>query len=95
MQTFAPETCHEHLSKAAPRQFAFDPQKDFQTWRQAVDTKLRELLGILPEKVPLNLRKEYEREVVACFPRIGRSVNFFLTLFVYFPHPLLIFLRLN
>lgn len=62
MKTFAPETCHEHLLKTAPRRLAFDPHKDFQTWRQAVETKLRELIGILPEEIPLNLREEYERE---------------------------------
>jgi cephalosporin-C deacetylase-like acetyl esterase len=62
MKTFAPETCHEQLLKTVPRQLAFDPQKDFQTWRQAVEAKLRELIGILPEKPPLNLRKEYEGE---------------------------------
>jgi cephalosporin-C deacetylase-like acetyl esterase len=62
MKTFAPETCHEYLLQTVSRQLAFDPQKDFQTWRQAVSTKLRELLGILPEKVPLNIRIEYEQE---------------------------------
>ena len=62
MNTFAPETCHEHLMKAAPRRLAFDPQRDFQAWREAVDAKLRELVGVLPERAPLDLRKEYERE---------------------------------
>jgi len=62
MNTFTPEACHEHLLKTAPRRLAFDPHRDFQMWRQAVETKLRELIGILPEKVPLDLREEYERE---------------------------------
>ena len=62
MSSFAPETCHEYLLEAAPRLLAFDPRRDFQAWRQMVGAKLRELIGALPDEVPLNLKKEYERE---------------------------------
>jgi len=62
MKAFAPELCHEHLLRTAPRCLGFDPERDFPTWRQEVDAKLRELIGVLPERVPLNIRKEYERE---------------------------------
>lgn len=62
MKTFAPESCHEHLMKTIQPRLAFDPQRDFPAWRQAVDAKLRELVGVLPDRVPPNLRQEYERE---------------------------------
>jgi dienelactone hydrolase len=48
--------------KTIQPRLAFDPQGDFQTWRQAVDAKLRELVGVLPDRVSPNLRQEYERE---------------------------------
>jgi len=62
MKTFAPESSHEHLLKITPRALAFNPQADFQTWREAVDAKLWELIGVLPERVPPNLRIEYQQE---------------------------------
>jgi len=62
MKTFAPEACHEYLYEIVPRSLSFDPKRDFAAWRQDVETKLRELIGILPERVPLNIRREYERE---------------------------------
>jgi dienelactone hydrolase len=62
MDTFAPETSHEYLLRTAPRRLAFDPEQDSRTWRQRVDAKLRELIGLLPERVPLDPRIEYERE---------------------------------
>jgi dienelactone hydrolase len=62
METFAPETCHEHLLKIAPRWLAFDPRRDFQVWRQGVGAKLRELIGVLPERVPADPRVEFQRE---------------------------------
>ena len=48
--------------KTIQPRLAFDPQRDFPAWRQAVDAKLRELVGVLPDRVPPNLRQEYERE---------------------------------
>jgi dienelactone hydrolase len=62
VDTFAPETCHAHLLEIASRSLAFDPRRDFQAWRRQVDAKLRELIGVLPERVPLDPRIEYERE---------------------------------
>ena len=62
MNTFAPETCHQYLLKTTRQLLAFDPQGDFSAWRRMVGTKLRELIGVLPDKVPLDIRKEYERE---------------------------------
>lgn len=65
MKTFAPETPHEVLLRSAPRTLAFRPELDFARWRQALDGKLRELLGWMPERVAPNLRIEYEQETDA------------------------------
>ncbi|MHB9130966.1 MAG: alpha/beta hydrolase family protein [Armatimonadota bacterium] len=62
MEAFSPETCHQPLLAAAPRRLAFDPSSDYATWRTAVDEKLRELVGELPEPVVPNLRIEYVRD---------------------------------
>ena len=62
MNDFAPETCHKHWMKHAPKTLAFSPEKDYQTWREQVDSRLRELVGVFPEKTPLNIRVEYTKE---------------------------------
>lgn len=62
MKAFAPESCHEYLLKSIKPSLAFDPRRDFQAWRQEVKAKLRELIGVLPDKVPLNIRIEYEQD---------------------------------
>jgi cephalosporin-C deacetylase-like acetyl esterase len=62
MDVFAPESCHEYLYEIIPRSLGFDLARDFAAWSQDVDAKLRELIGVLPERVPLNVRREYERE---------------------------------
>ena len=62
MKTFAPETSHEHQIRMAPRSLAFDPTVDYEAWRQEVGGKLRHLLGVLPERVPPNIRIEFEQE---------------------------------
>jgi len=62
MNTFAPEAVHEHLLKNAPRTLAFRPRRDFAAWRAAVDRKLREIVGLMPDPVPLDVRVEFEEE---------------------------------
>jgi dienelactone hydrolase len=67
LDTFAPETCHEHLLDAAPLALAFDHQKhstsnEFSAWKKSVAVKLREILGDTPERVPLNIRVESETD---------------------------------
>ena len=56
MDAFAPENCHERLLASAPRRLQFDPKNDFKQWRRELDAKLRELIGSLPGRSPLNLR---------------------------------------
>jgi small neutral amino acid transporter SnatA (MarC family)/cephalosporin-C deacetylase-like acetyl esterase len=62
LKTFPPESCHEYLLKTIPQCLGYDSKKNFRKWRQEVAEKLKELIGVLPEKVPLNLRIEQEWE---------------------------------
>lgn len=77
MNTFAPETCHDHLLDAAPRRLAFTPQREFSTWKCEVEGKLRELLGLMPQPAPLDVRIEYSRD----------QANFRETRFVFTAEP--------
>ncbi|MGD9048513.1 MAG: alpha/beta hydrolase family protein [Anaerolineae bacterium] len=63
---FAPAYGREQLLGNASPRMAFDPDADFWAWRGRVDSKLRELLGSLPAKVPLDLKVDYERETELC-----------------------------
>jgi hypothetical protein len=60
MDTFAPETCHYALLENAPRTLAFSPAVEYPAWRAQVDATLRQLAGVMPEPVPLDIRVEYE-----------------------------------
>jgi cephalosporin-C deacetylase-like acetyl esterase len=62
MSQFAPEYCHESLMRQAPKSLAFHAGVDSAAWRQHVGDKLHELLGVSPERVPLEITVEYERE---------------------------------
>lgn len=62
MRNFAPEICHNYLLDNAPRELAFDPRRDFKLWQKALRKKLTELVGVMPERVPLNVRHEWEKE---------------------------------
>ena len=57
---FAPEACIESLQEEASLLLAFDPKRDYASWRQQVRSKLAELLGKTPALVPLNVRVEGE-----------------------------------
>lgn len=41
---------------------AFGAERDFTKWCVEVNAKLRELVGDMPERVPLNVRREYEKD---------------------------------
>ena len=62
MAELAPESCHEHLLDSVPRLLEYHPGRDLYQWRQEVGEKFRELVGFMPEKVPLNVSREFERE---------------------------------
>ncbi len=58
---YSPDLAHEALYAQKPR-LAFDESKDFGAQQEAILGKLRELVGEMPEKVPLNPRVEYTEE---------------------------------
>jgi len=61
MPNFAPECCHNPLLDAAPCSLAFARHAgDFTAWRATMDTTLRQLVGVMPEPVPLDVRVEWE-----------------------------------
>jgi len=62
MPTFDPHATHARLLASAPRALAFDPTRDFDEWRSRVRAVLSESVGVMPDRQPLNLRIEYERE---------------------------------
>jgi dienelactone hydrolase len=60
---FAPEIAHDHFLRNAQQKLAFTLDRDFNQWRNEVDVKLRELLGMdYFEKVDPNIRIEYDKE---------------------------------
>jgi dienelactone hydrolase len=59
---FSPNTCYLPLARHAPRRLAFAPQADIHAWRQDADTTLRRLVGQTPDKIPLDLRVEWEQD---------------------------------
>jgi len=62
MNTFSPEACHYPLSISAPRRMRFHPEADLSAWRQEAYTTLEKLLGLMPPRVPLNIRIEWEQD---------------------------------
>ena len=58
MLAFAPEVQRAQQIEQAPRTLAFAATRDFATWRQAVDAQLRAMIGVWPERGPLDLRIE-------------------------------------
>ena len=63
MKEFSPDLYNEYLLRNRKPSLAFDENADYDTWRQQVKEKLTELLGDMPEeKVPLNIRVEWEKD---------------------------------
>ncbi|HEY3376240.1 MAG TPA: acetylxylan esterase, partial [Armatimonadota bacterium] len=62
MASFSPHACHNPLLDQAPCRLAFSAERDFLPWRAALGEKLRELVGVMPDAVPLDLRVEALRE---------------------------------
>ena len=61
MNSFDPLSVHTNYLRTTPMKLAFYPLRNFQQWRMEVGVKLRELMGDEPERVPANLRVEYEK----------------------------------
>lgn len=62
MNKFSPDICHENALRNVKPKLAFDETAPYEPWRDAVKEKLTELLGDMPERVPLNLQIEWEKE---------------------------------
>ena len=62
MEVFSSDLCHEQAQRTRKPLLAFDETAPFEPWRKAVKEKLTELLGDMPERVPLNVRIEWEQE---------------------------------
>ncbi len=62
MLNFAPEVLHQHLLEHAPRILGFDPEAYFPEWQSAVRRTFKQLIGIMPAKVDLNVRIEQTHE---------------------------------
>jgi dienelactone hydrolase len=56
MAEFAPENLHNHLVERAPRILRFDPEAYFPEWQSAVRRSFKQLLGLMPARVPLDLQ---------------------------------------
>ncbi len=63
MNEFSSDICHEQILTERKPLLAFDENTDYALWRSQVSEKLKELLGDMPEeKVPLNIRIEWEED---------------------------------
>lgn len=62
MQQFKPETNHAHWMASMSQALAFSPKNNFSEWIEALRAKLVELVGLMPEPVPANVRIEFEQE---------------------------------
>ena len=63
MREFSPDNYNEYLLKKRKPLLSFDENADYDIWRLQVKQKLTELLGDMPEeRVPLNIRIEWEKE---------------------------------
>ena len=61
-EQLSPHMYHEYLLKNQKKQLAYTDDVDFEQWRGQVREKLAELLGHTPERVPANVRIEWEKE---------------------------------
>ena len=62
MQQFSSDLGHEHLVEARKPLLSFDENAPFEPWKEAVKEKLTELLGDMPDRVPLNIQIEWKKE---------------------------------
>ncbi|WP_129663148.1 alpha/beta hydrolase family protein [Phytoactinopolyspora endophytica] len=60
--SLAPENVHERLLATAKPELAYSPGMDLSAWRVQLAGRLRELIGVLPEPVDLDLRVEWRKE---------------------------------
>ena len=59
---FSPDNCHERLFRERTPLLRYSEDRDFDKWRAEVREKLVELMGDMPERVPINVRVEWTNE---------------------------------
>ena len=59
---FSPDNCHERLLREREPLLRFNKDRDFGEWREEVRAKLTELIGDMPERVPVNVQIEWVKE---------------------------------
>ena len=59
---YSPDLIHEKIVSTRTPLLMFDENADYITWKNSVKEKLVELLGDMPEKVPLNVDIEWRQE---------------------------------
>ena len=59
---FSSDICHKNIICTRKPLLAFDENADYGEWKNKVKEKLTELLGDMPEKVPLNVEVEWVEE---------------------------------
>ncbi|MBE6687801.1 MAG: hypothetical protein E7588_00820 [Ruminococcaceae bacterium] len=59
---FSPDLSHENILLNRKKLLSFDPNADYQVWKNAVRERLDDLLGDMPEKVDLKVEVEWEKE---------------------------------
>ena len=57
-----PEVCHELWLDRAPRALGYRPDRDLGAWRAEVKETLTGLLGLMPDRVPLEVTVEWEEQ---------------------------------
>lgn len=59
---YCSDLAHEHILLTRKKLLGFDPNADYQSWKETVREKLDDLLGDMPEKVELKVNVEWEKE---------------------------------
>ncbi|MBR7117488.1 MAG: acetylxylan esterase [Clostridia bacterium] len=59
---FSPDACHERLLRERTPLLRYNEERDYDAWRKDLKAKLIELIGDMPERVPLNIQIEWKEE---------------------------------
>lgn len=62
IKEFSPDRCHERLFEERTPLLRYNDERNIAVWREQVRAKLTELIGDMPESVPLNVRVEWTEE---------------------------------
>lgn len=60
---FSPDPCHEEAFKLLKPELAFSEDCDFAEYQATVRAKFLELIGEMPERVPTNVRIDFEKDM--------------------------------